>query len=134
MQDVSSSRLTILAIDGQEEVLSQIASVASGAGFHCHCVHDARGAHEAMRHEAPDLIISDVNLDGRSGATVCEKLKHDSGLNAVPVMYLSSGQGPDIIRRAHADGGSYYLRKPFDSRVLLQLIEKSRPASQYSNS
>jgi hypothetical protein len=41
-------------------------------------------------------------------------------------MFLSEGQVPDIIRRSHAEGGTYYLRKPFVDSVLLQLIEKTR--------
>jgi hypothetical protein len=43
----------------------------------------------------------------------------------VPAMYLSSGQIPDIIRRHDEMGGSYYLRKPFDPGVLLELADKA---------
>ncbi|HEV3021511.1 MAG TPA: response regulator, partial [Pirellulales bacterium] len=56
----------------------------------------------------------------------CEQLKQQMGLRDAPVMYVSSTQVPDIIRRSHAAGGSYYLRKPFHASVLVQLIEKVR--------
>ena len=40
-------------------------------------------------------------------------------------MFLSAGQVPDIIRRSHVLGGTYYLRKPFDDAVLLELVGKA---------
>jgi hypothetical protein len=43
----------------------------------------------------------------------------------VPVMFLSGGQIPDIIRRHDSGGGAYYIRKPFDSNVLLQLVDRT---------
>ncbi|MHB8901140.1 MAG: hypothetical protein ACYC6Y_20520, partial [Thermoguttaceae bacterium] len=46
-------------------------------------------------------------------------------LKGVPVMFLSGAQIPDIIRRSHAVGGTYYLRKPFDPGVLVELVDKA---------
>ena len=56
---------------------------------------------------------------------MCERPKQEAGLGDVPLMFLSGAQIPDIIRRAHAAGGTYYLRKPFDPQVLLELVDKA---------
>jgi CheY-like chemotaxis protein len=126
MKEVNESPITILAIDDEPEVLARIASILEGAGYLCHCACDAESAQEAARRCTPDVIISDVNLVGHSGLSVCQQLKEQAGIGHVPVMFLSAAQVPDIIRRAHAAGGSYYLRKPFHGPVLVQLIEKIR--------
>jgi len=75
--------------------------------------------------EPPELIISDINLHGHSGLEMCEELKSHAELSDVPVMFLSGAQIPDIIRRSHAVGGTYYLRKPFDPEVLVELVHKA---------
>jgi CheY-like chemotaxis protein len=126
MTESTPSQITILAIDDEAAVLAQIASIAQAAGYSCHCAHDAQSAREAIEQATPDLIISDINLAGHSGVTVCEQIKQQSGHGEVPVMFLSAAQGPDIIRRAEAGRGTYYLRKPFDARVLMQIVEKAR--------
>ena len=126
MKDPHASQVMILAIGDEPEVLAQIAAIAETSGYCCHCAHDARSAEEAARCATPDLIISDINLAGQSGLTICQEIKRHIGHDEVPVMFLSSGQAPDIIRRAHAGGGSYYLRKPFDPAVFVQLVEKTR--------
>jgi hypothetical protein len=40
-------------------------------------------------------------------------------------MFLSRTQVPDIIRRSQEAGGAYFLRKPFDPQVLLELVDKA---------
>ena len=124
--DSTSLSITILAIDDEPDVLAQIANIARQAGYSCRCASDAQSATEAMRQATPDLIISAINLAGHSGVAVCEQIKQQSGHAEVPVMFLSAAQGPDIIRRADAAGGTYYLRKPFDAPVFLQLVEQAR--------
>ena len=46
-----------------------------------------------------------------------------AGLAEVPLMFLSAAQSTDIIRRSGAGSGTYYLKKPVDAEVLLELVE-----------
>lgn len=115
----------VLVIDDEAEVLGQVATVLSSAGYDCHCCDTAEAALEFARSTPPQLIISDINLHGHSGLELCQQIKQDPALVEVPVMFLSGAQIPDIIRRSHAVGGSYYLRKPFDPEVLLELMQKA---------
>jgi hypothetical protein len=48
----------------------------------------------------------------------------------VPVMFFSGTQIPDIIRRSDSAGASYYLRKPCEAEVLLELIGKALEAAR----
>lgn len=122
------AQMTILAIDDEAADLARLSQVLAEGGYACHCASDAHAAAETLRQVTPDLIIADINLAGYSGLTICEQLKQDAGLTHVPVMFLSAGQVPDIIRRSHSLGGTYYIRKPFDTEVLLTLVAKALPA------
>jgi CheY-like chemotaxis protein len=126
------SATTILVIDDEAAVLEQIAGVLEEAGHACQCAQNSAAAHECIERATPDLIIADINLAGHSGLALCEQLKLHFSLVDVPVMFLSSAQTPDIIRRSNADGGTYFIRKPFDRQVLLELIGKARPIRHLS--
>ena len=115
----------VLVIDDEPEVLGEVAAVLASAGYVCHCCGTAEAAVRFARSTTPDLIISDINLNGQSGLELCEQIKEDEALRSVPVMFLSGAQIPDIIRRSHAVGGAYYLRKPFDPDVLMELVDKA---------
>ena len=125
MHSLESEQPLILVVDHQPEVLAELATVLSTAGYRCRLCHTAADAMAAADDEVPDLIIAEVHLDDTSGPDLCEKIKGRPALEDVPVMFLSGSQIPDIIRRSHALGGSYYVRKPFDSAVLLELIDKA---------
>ncbi|MDX1961740.1 MAG: response regulator [Pirellulales bacterium] len=116
---------SILVIDDEPDMVAALAKVLSLADYTCHCCHDVEGAIQCVTTNAPDLIISDINLGGDSGLRLCEQIKRDLGLSQIPVIFLSGAQIPDIIRRAHEAGGTYYLRKPFDPQVLLELVDKA---------
>lgn len=119
-------QINILAIDDHPEVLSEIARILNRVGYGCLRACDMSSAAEAIAETTPDLIIADVSLSGHSGANFCDELKRRFDMEEVPVMFLSSGQSPDIIRRADTNGGTYYLRKPFDAPVFVELVEKMR--------
>ena len=88
--------------------------------------HGSEAAMKAARDLSLDLIICDVHVDGESGLELCRTLRTVEGNEDVPVLFVSSGQSPDIIRRKHDAGGTYYLRKPFDPDVLVELVGKSK--------
>jgi CheY-like chemotaxis protein len=119
------NKTLVLVVDDEPDVLGEVAAILGGAGYRCHCCCNAEAAAEFVSSETPDLIISDINLAGRSGLEMCERIKENADFKEVPVMFLSGAQIPDIIRRSHAAGGTYYLRKPFDPEVLLELVDKA---------
>ena len=115
----------VLVVDDEADVLGEVATILGGAGYSCHCCSDTEAAIEFAASNTPELIISDINLAGHSGLEMCERIKKNIDLKDVPVMFLSGAQIPDIIRRSHAVGGTYYLRKPFDPEVLIELVDKA---------
>ena len=125
MPSLDNQHPLILVVDHQPEVLAELATVLSAAGYRCRLCSTAADALAAVGDEVPDLIIADVHLQEVSGLDLCEWINERPALEDVPVMFLSGVQVPDIIRRSHALGGSYYLRKPFDAAVLLELVDKA---------
>lgn len=119
------AKAVILLIDDEPNVLIALTAALSSAGYDCHTSREADSAFSTARALTPDLIISDINLGGESGLALCERIKQVEALRETPVIFLSGAEIPDVVRRARMVGGTYYLRKPFDSEVLLELVEKA---------
>ena len=130
MQESRPTQINILAIDDHPEILNEIARIMHRIGYDCQRARDMDEAAACIARVAPDLIIADVNLAGRGGLAFCDELRRRCDLDDVPVMFLSSMQTPDIIRRADTPGGTYYLRKPFDAPVFVELVERTRRTPQ----
>ena len=115
----------ILVIDEDPLTLTGVAATLEMAGHECHCARDAEASLKAARSLNLDLIICDVNVGQDSGLELCQEMRSEDGNQDVPVLFVSSSQLPDIIRRTHEAGGTYYLRKPFDPDVLIELVGKA---------
>ncbi|ADB16230.1 response regulator receiver protein [Pirellula staleyi DSM 6068] len=125
MQSFANEPAVILIIDHDPLTLTGMAAVLSMAGYECHCAQDSAAAIKAAQTLPLDLIISDVMIGSDSGLALCQKMRQMPGVQDVPLMFISSSQGPDIVRRSHEAGGAYYLRKPFDPEVLIELVAKA---------
>lgn len=69
--------------------------------------------------EPCDLVLMDVNLPGDSGFTLCRKLRQTS---ATPVIFLTARDTPEDELLAFGVGGDDFIRKPYNSAVLLARI------------
>jgi CheY-like chemotaxis protein len=125
MNTLASEKAVILVVDSDPILLTGTAAVLHTVGYECHCARDAQAALKAARALPLDLIICDVMLGSESGLELCKHIRQQPGCVDVPVMFVSSQQLPDIVRRSYEAGAAYYLRKPFDPEVLIELVSKA---------
>lgn len=125
MNNFSHETATILIIDHDPIMLTGIAAVLNMSGYECLCARNRETAVKAAQGNALDLIICDVSLAGESGMELCQDLVQMTGMEDVPLMFMSSAQGPDIIRKSEEMGGAYFLRKPFDPTVLIEVVGRA---------
>ncbi|MCA9178192.1 MAG: response regulator [Planctomycetales bacterium] len=124
MSALQQDQAVILIIDSDPLMLTGMAAILHMQGYECHCAQTSEAAMKAASTLELDLIICDVRLKHESGMALCKRL-HENGADNVPVLYVSGNQQPDVIRRAHEAGGAYYLRKPFDPKLLIDMVDKA---------
>jgi|HubBroStandDraft_1064217.scaffolds.fasta_scaffold652731_2 DNA-binding NtrC family response regulator len=69
----------ILIVDDEESIRELLSIFLTGAGFRATTVASLAAALDAVRQDPPDLIISDLQLEGADGLETIARLK-----NAVP--------------------------------------------------
>lgn len=125
MNKNTNAQSTLLLVDDDADLLDGLARILNIAGHRCLRARNQEDACRLVQETEIDLMISDINLGGHSGLDLCARLRKEFGMQDLPVMFLSGAQIPDVISRAHAAGATYYLRKPFDAEVLLELVDKA---------
>ena len=103
----------LLIVDDAPANLELLAGLLRRAGFRVRPVPSGELALQAARHELPDLILLDINMPGMNGYEVCVRLKADSALQAVPVIFLSALDDVLDKVKAFSVGGVDYVSKPF---------------------
>src|SRR6188508_2501946 len=122
---ISSEPAEILLVDDDLQALASAAAALDSKGHIVYQASDRITALKIARSEALDLVICDVNVGGDNGLELSRELRRLPGMQDVPVMFISRTQLPDIVRRSHEAGAAYYLRKPLDPEVLIDLVGKA---------
>ena len=92
-------------------------------GYRVRVAADGAEGLVAVREQAPDLIITDIDMPNMDGYQMCEEIKNDSQLRSIPVILLTSLGEPEDIFRGLEVRADNYLTKPFDEEILDSRIE-----------
>ena len=83
---------------------------------------NGRDAVEIASRERPDLLLIDLNMPEMDGYTAIATLRKDLSMATLPILVLTSEEGPGIERRVLELGADDYMLKPFDADVLLSRV------------
>ncbi len=114
----------ILIADDEPNIVASLEFLMEQAGYEVKTVADGNEALAVVASFAPDLVLLDVMMPGRSGYEVCERLKGDPATRAVKVVMLSA-KGRDVEVAKGIDlGADAYVTKPFSTRDLAARIRE----------
>lgn len=115
----------ILLIDEDPLALASATTALDAAGHMVYQASERAAALRIARTAALDLVICDINCGSEGGLELTREMRRLPGMQDVPVMFISRTQLPDIVRRSHDAGAAYFLRKPIDPDVLIDLVGKA---------
>lgn len=112
----------VLLVEDEPNIVEAIRFVLSRAGFAVDTHSDGRSAFDAVKDRAPDVVILDVMLPGRSGYDILQDLRAEAQTSDVPVLMLTArGQRKDEEMAARF-GASKFMTKPFANAELLDAV------------
>lgn len=116
--------LRILIADDNRDTVLSLATLLREDG------HDVRGVHNGMdalrvaRVHAFDAIILDIEMPELSGYAIAQELRKQYFATRAPLLIAISGKWnrPSEKLLARAVGFDHHLAKPYDPRVLVELL------------
>lgn len=112
----------VLLVDDSEVVRRHTGSMLEEAGYEVVLAHDGEEGLERARKDAPDLILSDIEMPKRDGFSLCRAIKDDPLLGRIPVVICSSlGEASDLEKGFDA-GADDYLVKPVIAEELISRL------------
>jgi two-component system sensor histidine kinase/response regulator len=122
-EQLKLSRYSILIVDDNPHNLQVLGKLLRENDYSIEFATNGEAALVWLKKTTFDLILLDINMPGLSGFEVCSKIRSDSSLEKIPVIFLSAETDRESILKGFDLGAQDYITKPFDSRELLSRVK-----------
>lgn len=95
----------------------------SAAGYQVQVAEDGVTGGRALLEQAPDLIVSDINMPFLDGFELLSLMRSDASTASIPVILLSGRSDGDTMAKAVELGAADFLTKPVTRDQLLESVE-----------
>lgn len=96
-----------------------------GKEYDVSAVKSAEDALVWLNHNLPDLIISDIQMQGMDGYQFLAQLRTRGYTKHTPVLMLSGKSESKERVKCYRLGAQDYLTKPFNPEELIELVKKN---------
>lgn len=119
---MKSSAGRILVADDSLVVRAVVCDQLEAEGYEVVQAVDGESALKESAISRPDAILLDIEMPGLDGYQVLARLKADSEVSDIPVVFLTGRTGTDDMVAGLRAGAHDYLKKPFEPAELLARI------------
>lgn len=117
----NATRYNIMVVDDDTELREYIRENL-GAAYKVKTYSGVEEARKAIAEKQPDIIITDIKMEGPDGFELLKGVKSNITTNHIPVILLSSSNDADNRMKGWKNGADGFLSKPFSIEELAGMV------------
>ncbi|RLD51286.1 MAG: response regulator [Bacteroidetes bacterium] len=114
----------ILIVEDTAAVREEISDILMMEGFDVFEAKNGLDGLSQIKNINPNLILTDIVMPEMNGFELYEAIQKDTGINKIPVIFLSAKADKDAVERAKKMGSGDYIIKPVSPDKLINKIKK----------
>ena len=118
---LAQEKKSILIVDDNEEIADYLGEVFKEK-YQIYKAGDGESGLAIIREFLPDMVISDVMMQGMGGIELCSIVKEDESICHIPIVLLTASTSAEIKLKGVESGADDYISKPFDKELLVARI------------
>lgn len=119
----TATRATVLVVDDALTTRTMISSVLERAGYKTLLANDGEAALGVLASENVDLMVSDVEMPLLDGFGLVRRVRSTPKLSSLPVILMTSLDGPaDRATGAEAGASAYIVKNTFEPTRFLSMV------------
>jgi putative two-component system response regulator len=123
----------ILVVDDNPGIAALMSQLLGMRGYEVVTAADAQQAEAEVRRQAPDLVLSDVRMPGKSGYELCRELKSDPATRLIPFVLITGlVDSADKLQGIEA-GADDFLNKPVMAEELTARVKSLLRVKEFTD-
>src|ERR1700733_11904171 len=115
--------LQVWLVDDDSSIRWVLEKALKGSGMTAKCFDQADNVLTALRGGAPDVLMTDIRMPGRSGLDLLKEIQISRP--GLPVIVMTAHSDLDAAVAAYQGGAFEYLPKPFDIDKAVDLVRRA---------
>jgi len=120
---MTSKPLQVWLVDDDASIRWVLEKALKGSGMTAKCFDQADNVLSALRSDAPDVLMTDIRMPGRSGLDLLKEIQVSRP--GLPVIVMTAHSDLDAAVAAYQGGAFEYLPKPFDIDKAVDLVRRA---------
>jgi len=118
----------VLIVDDSPVIMDTLDGVLSSQGYRVRTCASGEDGWQTLLEGArgkvplPDVLLLDLNMPGLDGLTLLGRIRHQDGLNRLPVIIITAETSSETRTEALGAGADDYLCKPVELSELLARV------------
>ncbi len=113
---------TVLIVDDNPDNLGVLGSIVAENKHIPGFATSGTEALDYIKEKRPDLILLDIMMPGMDGFEVCRRLKQDTTLADIPIIFLTAKTEKEEVIAGLELGAVDYVTKPFNKKELMTRV------------
>lgn len=114
----------ILFVEDEPDQIALVKMRLESNGFKFVSAMDGEEGLKKVYEEKPDLILLDLLMPKMTGDELCRIIKEDEKTKHIPIIVLTAYGAEDLEEKCLVCGAYECIRKPYDSKALVEKIKK----------
>ena len=120
---MNAKPLQVWLVDDDASIRWVLEKALKGSGMTARCFDQADNVLTALRADAPDVLMTDIRMPGRSGLDLLKEIQVSRP--GLPVIVMTAHSDLDAAVAAYQGGAFEYLPKPFDIDKAVDLVRRA---------
>jgi putative two-component system response regulator len=118
----SAVKPTVIIVDDAPENLMVMEAILA-KDYSLKLFNNAKAALEYANSNPPDLILLDILMPDMDGFEMCRRIKADTGLVDIPVIFITSKNEDEYEEYGFSVGASDFIHKPINAPILAARVK-----------